>query len=341
MEDMNTPAQTATLQPVYAGFWRRVTAYLIDLTLVKVAFMPFTLLFLRNSGLWDLINISRKLPKEATDMIGLMDPNYALLVQNMFKEISYFFLFHFFFNLLYYSLWESSKLQATPGKLATGIKVTNAEGARVSFVKALERNFFKIISSIALGIGYMMAGWTERKQALHDIMSNCLVSRSETVHEPIKMHAYAGFWRRFIAYVLDSILLYIFLSPINFLFGAKITMRQLLHTIRHTDVPLPGVHELIQLIIVSTVGSLITFFYFASWESSRYQATPGKLALGIKVIDLSGNRLSFWRASGRYVSKFISGYTLLIGYLMAGWTKHKQALHDELAHSLVIIGDNK
>jgi len=339
MEDIHTTDTTIATHPEYAGFWRRFAAYLIDYSILHIVFLPFTLLFLRNSGLWALLDISRKMPEGSSDMITLISPDYAILLQNIFKEISYFVLLEIVFWLLYYSLWESSRLQATPGKLATGIKVMNIHGQRISFIRAIGRNFCKLFSGIIFMIGYIMAGFTERKQALHDIITECVIIRSETVTEPAQVYTYAGFWLRLVAYILDSILLYILLSPINFLFrpsALKDPLRAFLHCMRHPDAPLPNINDIILLISISTLGALITFFYFASWESSRYQATPGKLAIGIKVIDLNGQRLSFWRASGRYIAKIISSLTMLIGYMMAGWTKHKQALHDELCHCLVI-----
>lgn len=76
---------------------------------------------------------------------------------------------------LYYSLMESSSKQATLGKLAVGIYVADSEGNRISFCRATGRHFGKIISGIILSIGYIMAGFTEKKQALHDIMADCLV----------------------------------------------------------------------------------------------------------------------------------------------------------------------
>jgi len=342
MEDINVSVAEATHTQVFAGFWRRFAAYLIDGTIIKIVFMPIALIFLRNSGVWDIIVMSRKMPPGAAEMIGIMDPDYTILLQSLFRKLFYFMLFHWGFHLLYYSIWESSKLQATPGKLATGIKVSNSNGQRISFIRALGRNFCKFFSAAIFMVGYMMAGWTSKKQALHDMICDCVVTKSETVHEPLQTFAYAGFWRRFVAYLLDSILLYIFLSPINFLLmpvALKNPLRILLESMKHPNAPLPDINDLTQLILVSSLAGLITFFYFASWESSRFQATPGKLAIGIKVTDLHGQRISFWRASGRYVGKIISGFTLLIGYMMAGWTKHKQALHDELAHCLVIKSD--
>jgi uncharacterized RDD family membrane protein YckC len=72
---------------------------------------------------------------------------------------------------------ESSPLRGTIGKWALGIYVTNLEGQRISFATATGRFFGKIISGLILGIGYIMAGATDRKQALHDKMAECLVMR--------------------------------------------------------------------------------------------------------------------------------------------------------------------
>ena len=77
--------------------------------------------------------------------------------------------------LLYWSLMESSKYQATVGKIALGLKVTDLDGNSLDFVKSLIRNVCKIISGMILFIGYIMAGFTEKKQGLHDIIAGTLV----------------------------------------------------------------------------------------------------------------------------------------------------------------------
>jgi uncharacterized RDD family membrane protein YckC len=59
------------------------------------------------------------------------------------------------------------------------------------------------------------------------------------------------------------------------------------------------------------------------------------MALSMKVTDLQGNRISFARATGRHFAKYISAMILLIGYIMAGFTERKQALHDMIAGTLV------
>lgn len=89
--------------------------------------------------------------------------------------------------------------------------------------------------------------------------------------------------------------------------------------------------------MISPVPALaIGWLYFALMESSKYQATLGKMALSMKVTDESGKRISFGRATGRHFAKFLSTIIILIGYLMIVWNKKKQGLHDKLAHTLVV-----
>jgi uncharacterized RDD family membrane protein YckC len=84
------------------------------------------------------------------------------------------------------------------------------------------------------------------------------------------------------------------------------------------------------------IGVLLWWLYFALLESSRLQATLGKLALAIKVITLDGGRIGFWRATLRTIAKYLSAAILMIGFIMAGLTRRKQALHDYIAGTLVI-----
>jgi len=70
-------------------------------------------------------------------------------------------------------------------------------------------------------------------------------------------------------------------------------------------------------------------------ESSPQQGTLGKMALRLKVVDLQGNRISFARASARHFAKLIS-LIFFIGYIMAGFTERKQALHDMIAETRVL-----
>lgn len=80
----------------------------------------------------------------------------------------------------------------------------------------------------------------------------------------------------------------------------------------------------------------VLILYWALMEGSRYQASIGKMAMGVRVTDHAGQRLTFLRAFARNVSKFLSTFTFLIGFMMAGWTSKKQGLHDMVARCYVV-----
>jgi len=149
--------------------------------------------------------------------------------------------------------------------------------------------------------------------------------------QPPEHLVYAGFWLRFVAYIIDTILLNI----VALCFGAIVGfVAGLLISLVDRDALQSGIFVL-QCIVVVIVLVLV-WLYFAMMESSVYQATLGKMALGLQVTDRQGNRIGFARASGRFFGKIVSGMILLIGYMMAGWTERKQALHDMLADTLVV-----
>jgi uncharacterized RDD family membrane protein YckC len=87
---------------------------------------------------------------------------------------------------------------------------------------------------------------------------------------------------------------------------------------------------------LAAIRTVLNWLYFSLLESSSWQATLGKKALGLEVTDLAGRRISFGRATGRFFAKYISAIILMIGFLMAAFTEKKQALHDILAGTLVI-----
>jgi len=80
---------------------------------------------------------------------------------------------------------------------------------------------------------------------------------------------------------------------------------------------------------------IVPWLYFAIQESSKAQATFGKRACGLRVETLSGERLSFGRATGRWLAKWLTLLTIGVGFLMVTWTKRHQALHDLVAGTLV------
>jgi len=140
---------------------------------------------------------------------------------------------------------------------------------------------------------------------------------------------YGGFWMRFVAAIIDGILVQLVVFPVAAIIGAIVGVAG-----GAVDMPGVGIH-LVGFIIGGTIGLLGNWIYEAAMESSSKQATLGKMALGLKVTDLEGRRISFARATGRHFAKFISGMMFLVGYIMAGFTQRKQALHDMIAGTLV------
>lgn len=134
---------------------------------------------------------------------------------------------------------------------------------------------------------------------------------------------YAGFWIRFVAYLIDGILT----AVVSFAL-AVITGEPLLDT--DPAAPVFGISD--------AIGLIFGIVYFAGFESSSYQATPGKMALGLIVTDTDGRRISPMRAVGRYFAKILSALILLIGFIMVAFTDRKQGLHDMMAGTLVVKG---
>lgn len=148
---------------------------------------------------------------------------------------------------------------------------------------------------------------------------------------------YAGFWLRVAAIIIDGIILNIVNSILMFIFAPNLMSLFVMD---------PEMSEADQMAMIATamsslgvytlVSTLVTCGYFAYMHSSERQATLGKMAVGIKVTDLDGNRISLGRAIGRYFAQILSGITMGIGYIMAGFTEKKQALHDIVCSTLVV-----
>ena len=96
---------------------------------------------------------------------------------------------------------------------------------------------------------------------------------------------------------------------------------------------IPLLRRLFHIFLIRTV---LNWLYYALLESSAWQATLGKKALGLEVTDMQGLRIRFGRATGRFFAKIISSIILFMGFIMAGFTEKKQALHDMIAGTLVI-----
>lgn len=126
---------------------------------------------------------------------------------------------------------------------------------------------------------------------------------------------YAGFWIRVIAIFIDGIII-----------GIPILIVTALSDYFKGDM------EFIPMLLL-VFGIVL---YFAVLDSSQYQGTLGKLAVGIKIVDRDGNRISFGRAIGRFFSRILSQSFLYIGYIMVAFDSRKQGLHDKIAGTFVI-----
>ncbi len=156
-----------------------------------------------------------------------------------------------------------------------------------------------------------------------------------------KIYPYAGFWKRAIAFLIDSIVLAI---PSVLISGA-LMVPQVMSIVKLASsgteptpemmLPIFG-KWMLGMVCIWIVNILLLWLYFAWMESSKYQATLGKMALGIKVVGAHGERISFARATGRNFAKFISHMILYFGDYMAGFTEKRQALHDIIATTYVV-----
>jgi uncharacterized RDD family membrane protein YckC len=173
----------------YAGFWRRVLASIIDTIIVMIVFvLPAYLLFGR----------------EFISLFNVTQDNYAANLARMNEMLMWFYAAAIVFQILYKTLCESTRLQATPGKLAVGIVVTDLYGRRISFARSLARSWPAYGTSVS-GIIAILVGAEELsdafqlaaviscifvavppyKQGLHDRMARCLVLRQDAQLTPV------------------------------------------------------------------------------------------------------------------------------------------------------------
>ncbi|MFM9837335.1 MAG: RDD family protein [Cyclobacteriaceae bacterium] len=149
---------------------------------------------------------------------------------------------------------------------------------------------------------------------------------------------YAGFWLRFVAIIIDGIIIgvlqFVVIAPILAAIGIGISSGA--SAIDSEDPTAMIAKAMAIFSTVGLIGQVVNILYFTLMESSKYQATIGKLALGLIVTDVNGGKLDFVKALIRNVSKIVSGIILLIGYIMAAFTEKKQALHDIIAGTLVV-----
>lgn len=140
----------------YAGFWKRFVAFGLDYVLFLIISDVLGMFF----GVLLVLSLPNVSGQELLNMINKMEVVFTIGGMLLFW--------------LYYALMEST-YGATLGKMAIGIKVTDMDGNMITFLNATGRHFAKFLSGLVLCIGYIMAGFTEKKQGLHDMLASTLV----------------------------------------------------------------------------------------------------------------------------------------------------------------------
>jgi uncharacterized RDD family membrane protein YckC len=149
---------------------------------------------------------------------------------------------------------------------------------------------------------------------------------------------YGGFWIRFLAHLIDHVILSAVAAPLFFIMILPAIGRIIREAQQNQEPPSP---ELI-VTILSSVFVYITLAFVGQWlyeallTSSSWQGTIGKRVLHLKVVDEAGNRIGFGRATGRFFAKILSSMFFCIGFIMVGFTERKRGLHDMLAATVVM-----
>lgn len=168
------------------------------------------------------------------------------------------------------------------------------------------------------------------------------------------MNAPAGFWKRYVAYFLDALILcgavQLLVLAVHAVTGDSQLgpLLALLQSLLHEDAarldPFAVLAQALALLAEGMRLSGLLYLplaagYFISFEASAWQATPGKRALRLVVTDLHGSRLAIGRAGLRFLAATLSWLSLNLGHALAAWTREHRALHDYLAGSRVLLGD--
>lgn len=145
---------------MYSGFGRRFLGFWIDRIIL--------------SGIIYLICITINIPSNEAYIYSGINP-YQFYGNASNTNALYVWIFVILLPWLYYAVFESSILKATPGKIVLGMKVTNLNEKGISFGTASIRYFGKFLSAAIFGIGFIMAAFTQKKQALHDTLAKTVV----------------------------------------------------------------------------------------------------------------------------------------------------------------------
>jgi uncharacterized RDD family membrane protein YckC len=169
------------------------------------------------------------------------------------------------------------------------------------------------------------------------VCANCKQTYAQKLREGVvaaRTVAYGGFWIRFVAWMIDAIILAIISSVLQLAFAGS-----LVRTIPVQPGVSPSAAVLGRFMGTAGLLYLLSVAIAACYEGlfvAKLGATPGKMVLSLKVFRPDGSPVAMGRAFGRYFAKLLSGFTLLIGYIIAGFDSQKRALHDMICDTRVV-----
>jgi uncharacterized RDD family membrane protein YckC len=148
---------------------------------------------------------------------------------------------------------------------------------------------------------------------------------------------YGGFWIRFVAYIIDQLVIGAVALPLYFALIVP-TLLPIIQQGQQGEEPSPDLiaRLVAKGLLFGGIAIMGKWLYEALLTSSSWQATVGKRVLRLKVTDDFGNRISFARATGRYFAKILSEWIMFIGFIMIAFTDRKRGLHDMLCNTLVV-----
>lgn len=275
----------------YAGFIKRLVANLLDSIIFAIILAPIATAIYMSK-----IDINKY--KYAIGMIG------------------------YFMNILYFSIMERTNMRGTFGKYIVGIQVVDTNENPITFAHAVVRNMAKILNALTLGIGFLMCGFTKKKQTLSDKAAGIyVINRLELqIEDPLD---YANPWARFFAYLLDQA----FIAGICY--GLIYLVGFLTAKVPNLSVPLTFTLGIAKYIL----AFVIVLFYYPFHESTS-GSTIGKKIMHIELTNLDGEKMNFVKAFIRQF--FIALDVETFGYLLPLVDKKRQTVTDKIFKTVVI-----
>lgn len=287
--------------PKYAGFIKRMAANGID-------YLLFLVIFTIIEGIY-LYFINPSITSSTLGNMAILDI-LKLFIPYLVMPFVYFF---------YCVFMQYSKFMATLGEEFLGIEVVDDLDSPLTLGLSFKRNIFRILNVLTCGIGILIIIFTKKKQSLSDMASNTFVVNKLT-NEKYAGMGYSHLFKRLLAFVIDILFLYV----IYLLFGY-------LHDY------VAGLHIEIRSTILSALSIImvvIMLLYFPYTEA--HGSSFGKSLMKIKVTDLNGNKIGFFRSLFRFISLFVEIIILPFGTLLAFVTPRKQTFKDLLSKTVVI-----